>query len=80
MPPFCEHGLDDKEERERVGDGTCPERGVGGWGNSNERSVKVNRNESCKCSGLKDSIGGLGAGRGLNKVSCIGETSLSARK
>jgi len=39
MPSRCEHGLEDKEEVERVGDETCPESGMGGCGNLNDASV-----------------------------------------
>lgn len=78
MPPCWEHGLEDKEEIERVGDETWPEIGMGGCGNLNDASVKVSRNESGDCSGLEDSVGGLGAGRGANRESSNGERSLSA--
>jgi hypothetical protein len=78
MPSGCEHGLEDKEDIERVGDEMCPEIGMGGCGNLNDTSVKVSRNESGDCSELGDSVGGLGAGRGANRVSSNGERSLSA--
>ena len=35
MTSGCEHGLEDKEDIERVGDETCPEIGMGGCGNLN---------------------------------------------
>ena len=69
IPSRYEHGLEDKEEVERVGDETCPETGMGGCGNLNDTSVKVSRNEPGDCAGLEDSVGGLGAGRGANRVS-----------
>ena len=78
MTSGCEHGLEDKEDIERVGDETCPEIGMGGCGNLKDTSVKVSRNESGDCSGLEDSVGGLGAGRGANRVLSNGERSLSA--
>ena len=78
MPSACEHGLEDKEEIERVGDETCPEIGMGGCGNLNDTSVKVSWNESGDCSGLEDSVGGRGAGRGEKRESSNGERSLSA--